>query len=106
MVLVERQGGVLKYYADVVYDACTMHNVGTATHISPDCWSMLSQVTGWNPLIARRFGVARWLKVVVVSCDGPCFASDVEKNSKKMHLTHSLDAIHSKCLVLIVHIKQ
>ena len=62
VALVERRG---EYYTDVVCDAapalwCVQHT--SVQTVSPRCHS----VTGWNPLVAGRFCVARWLKVVVV----------------------------------------
>ena len=62
MALVERRGG---YYTDVVCDARTIMRALQRTSVqtvSPRCHS----ATGWNPLVAGRFCVARWLKVVVV----------------------------------------
>ena len=62
VALVERRG---EYYTDVVCDAapalwCVQRT--SVQTVSPRCHS----VTGWNPLVAGRFCVARWLKVVVV----------------------------------------
>ena len=62
VALVERRGG---YYTDVVCDARAIMRALQLTSVqtvSPRCHS----VTGWNPLVAGRFCVARWLKVVVV----------------------------------------
>ena len=64
VVLVERQG---EYETDVVCDACAIMWALQRTSVQtvgPRCHG----VTGWKPLIAGRFGVARWLKVVDVSC--------------------------------------
>ena len=62
VALVERRGG---YYTDVVCDARAIMRALQRTSVQavgPRCHG----VTGWNPLIAGRFCVARWLKVVVV----------------------------------------
>jgi len=62
VALVERRGG---YYTDVVCDARTIMRALQLTSVqtvSPRCHG----VTGLNPLVAGRFCVARWLKVVVV----------------------------------------
>ena len=62
VALVERRGG---YYTDVVCDARTIMRALQLTSVqtvSP----RRHGVTGWNPLVAGRFCVARWLKVVVV----------------------------------------
>ena len=62
VALVERRGG---YYTDVVCDARTIMRalqLISVQTVSPRCHS----VTGWNPLVAGRFCVARRLKVVVV----------------------------------------
>ena len=64
VALVERQGG---YYTDVVCDARAIMRALQLTSVQtvgPRCHG----VTWWNPLIAGRCCVARWLKVVVVSC--------------------------------------
>ena len=63
VTLVERQG---EYYTDMVCDAHAIMRALQRTSVQtvgPHCHG----VTGWNPLIAGRFWVARWLKVVVVS---------------------------------------
>ena len=63
VALVERQGG---YYTDVVYDARTIMRALQRTYQSRLSVQPVVRVTGWNPLVAGRFCVARWLKVVVV----------------------------------------
>ena len=91
MVLVWRPG---EYYPDVVYDACAimwaLHGTSAKT-ASPHCYG----AAGWNPLIAGRFGVARWLEVVDVSCGWALFCMHPMWINFQ-HFLHLLQVICSK----------
>ena len=86
VVLVGRRG---EYYLDVVYDACAIMWALQRTSVKA-VGPCFHSVTGWNPQVAGKSGVAKHKRFMALTDAWLCFATPNFQHF--LHLTRSPDA--------------